>query len=257
MSEGSRYVFTGRVIPERSNVHIQSLEAHSEYGKLDISIASSQIQAVLDSEDGIENIHTARNSVKSAVHEILDIFSFTHGYSYSIEITSVTYPNNRHRVFGVDVGILQNQLEDDERSEMFQTVLQVIPTEDGRYLKRCLKNLRLSTNNPVDTGLHCYRAIEAIRKYFHSEFDIPDDEGHRSEAWKTLRDELDVSRSNIEEVKEYADEPRHGGIVEITDEERADVFETTWNIICAFVEYLHEKEDLDPIRVEMPDSNSA
>lgn len=252
MSNNYRYVFTGSVVPERTNVHIQpSLTAHSDFGKMDISVVASQISVTLISDDKIDHIYTARNAVKDAVHEVLDIFSFTHGYSYSIEITSVTYPNNNHRVFGVAVGRLRGQLEDEERMDMFQHVLQVLPTDGGRYLKRCLKDLRMSANDPLDTGLHCYRAIESIRKYFQSEFNIPDDsKKNRAKAWKKMRSELDIDRDDIDEVKEYADEPRHGGVVEITDEERADIFENTWYIIHTFVEYLHEQEESEKSEVK-------
>lgn len=257
MTEYRKYVFVGNVVPERANVHIQPpLTAHSDFGDMRISIVSSQISVVLESEEEIENVYTVRNAVKDALHEVLDVFSFTHGHSYSVEITSVTYPDNSHHVFGVSVGRLRNQLDDDERMDMFQHVLQIIATDGGRYLKRCLKDLRMSANDPSDTGLHCYRAIESIRKYFHAKFDIPDEtKKDRAEGWEKMRSELDIKRDDIDEVKSYADEPRHGGVIEISDEERAHVFETTWRIIHLFVEYLHDNEEPEEIEIEGRDDN--
>lgn len=243
MPESNKYLFFGRIVPERADVTVSSIPIQLDSRRLSISINSSQITAILTAEEEQKNILTLRNEVERATYTISDIFSFTHGYSYTVEITGVVLPNEETMVFGVDVGAIREKHDDEEgRFESYSKILNLYSNESGDYLRRCLKNLRLSMNDPRDTGFFCYRAIEVTRKYMHHKFNIPEkSRSDKAKGWEKMRDELNVKKSKIFLVKDFADEPRHGGLTSISDAERAEVFTVTWEIIDKFKNYLQRE----------------
>ena len=57
-------------------------------------------------------------------------------------------------------------------------------------------------------------------------------------AWPRLRERLRIDRGAIDYVKSHGDFPRHGRPAEISDSERAKVFEITDLAIERFLAYL-------------------
>ncbi|SDC05765.1 hypothetical protein [Natrinema hispanicum] len=239
----NRYVFTGSVFPERANVNVSPpVEFSSEMHDFEISIIASQITVVLESEEEIEDIHTVRNLVKTHTQALTDIFAYTHGYAYSVEITSVVGPNNERSVFGATVPVIRDQLSEKDRSEKFNEIWELVASDVATYIDRILVDLRLAMKHAHDTGFYCYRAIETIRKYFHEEFSIPEENNEDiKQGWVKMRGELGIDRTDLDKIKVFADERRHGGEIEITNEERAEVFEVTWDVINSFFQYTKKR----------------
>ena len=66
----------------------------------------------------------------------------------------------------------------------------------------------------------------------HHKFNIPEkSRSDKAKGWEKMRNELNVEKAKIFLVKDFADEPRHGGLTSISDSERAEVFTATWEII--------------------------
>lgn len=84
---------------------------------------------------------------------------------------------------------------------------------------------------PVGTGLFSYRAIEAIMQAMRSS-----DEESNGFAWGRTRGTLRVDRSAIDYVRSFADRPRHGRPSGISDQDRAQVFKITDEVIRRYLE---------------------
>jgi hypothetical protein len=237
MTENPKYIFHGRIYPERTNVYLEpGFTVESDNTRINVKITASQIVAEAEFGDEIENIHTMRNTVEESVYNVTDLFSFVEGYSYTVEITSVVTPDGESHVFGVTVPALREKSEDMNMSDQVTRILGIQSELDSDYLHRCFKDLRLSMKDPAETGFFCYRSIETVRKYFQNKYEIDD----KKEGWIKMRNELEIERSKIDSIKEYADDRRHGGQVTITGEERADLFSNTWKILDQFLSYLEK-----------------
>lgn len=236
------YVFHGRVYPERTNVHVGTIPLGSEDIEMYIQVMSSLIFVRVFTTGPIKNILTLRNTVDQNVRRIIDTFAFIAGYGYEIEISSVTLPGGKIHVFGVGVGVLQERLDSDEQSEYLAKIINLNRDGSGEYLRRALRDLRMAMRYSEDRGVFLYRAHEAVRKYFEDEFfegELID--GERSQAWETMREELGIDRSHFYPLEESSKEQRHGGRVQVTDEDSADLFERTWEMIKKFIDYRSER----------------
>ena len=58
------------------------------------------------------------------------------------------------------------------------------------------------------------------------------------QAWEQLNSALRLDRSASEKIKKHADFPRHGKPSSMSDQDRAEVFKLTDEIIYRYLEYL-------------------
>ena len=101
---------------------------------------------------------------------------------------------------------------------------------------------REATMDPEQTGFHCYRAVESHRNACASQQDpIPG----KDKAWPLFRTTYSVSREDIDALKAFADDVRHGEPTRpgstrppITDSQRAGLLQEAWDIVARYV--LHE-----------------
>jgi len=229
------YVFFGRIYPERAAVHLSKVPFHSESMEMEISCHASQILVEVEVEEKVDNLDTLRNAVKMNVHRVTDILAFTQGNAYSAEITAVMLPDGGRRVFGVNVPTISEKISDEDRRErVTQAIFQAYSFDEGEYLRRSLRDLRLAMQEPEDSGFFVYRAIESARQYFKIEEEI----GNDNDSWVRLREVLNRDKDRIDFVKEYAGETRHGGRVEINDEERQRILNIGWDAIDRFQQEL-------------------
>ena len=64
----------------------------------------------------------------------------------------------------------------------------------------------------------------------------------KDDAWELFRNTYSISKQQIMDIKTFADPVRHGNYMQakpMADEDRADVFKSTWEIINKFI--LNEK----------------
>lgn len=237
-----KYILNGRVLPERCNVCIPplNLKLKCPDAGLDcnmvVSIQMSQIYLQITSEQEITDFNTLRNYVADAVHFFIDCYGFITGRGYDIEITSLAGENIQpHMVFGVGIDVLENDIEDRQTQNIEQIIK--LFSEDDSYsnqLRLTLKDLRFAIKYPEDSGFFCYRAIESLMQYFNRS-------NNKDEAWNILREKIHISRNILDYIKKFADDPRHGCSILISDAERAKVMKYTWKIVDRFIYYLNDK----------------
>ena len=243
MSSDSQLSFFGRVIPERADVKVSeiSLQHRSQWGdyRMNIFIHGSQIlvDVPVEDVDEVENIHTLRNLVQSAVSSLTDFLAFLEGLYVSVEIISVIDTEGRKRVFGVKYSPVAKKVDSqDKRDELLTKVVRAYQTEASPYLQRAFTDYRLAMNHAEDTGFYCFRAVESIRQFFY--------DGNKDKSWKKLREALDVERETIEDrIQKYSKRRRHGDLDSLTAEERNQIIVTTWDILESFIEYASSELD--------------
>lgn len=233
------YSFFGKVLPERADVNISPLTVdffHPDTnikGKLTITIISSQVSALLITNEEVSNVYTLKNIIEDLIRFEVDMLGFLIGCGYDLEITSlITSPNVSTIVFGVGMHKLEQTKQD--RLQQFDPfeILQLTSCKTGDYIRRAFSDLREALRVAKDTGFFCYRAIESFKQYFTNEFNIPE-----KDAWVKLRETLDVHKDEIMFIKSFADSTRHGGNVYISGENREKILEKTWHITGKFIHY--------------------
>lgn len=245
MSENRPYAFYGRIYPERAILGLED-EMQIIHGtdshqiEINVFIHGSQILIEAFPDYEVENIHTLRNMVRNGVKSLTNPLSFLSGHYVDIEITSVIGPDGHKRVFGVVYGFIEDNLTEEEiREEIFPALMKLYSTEAGEYLQQAFADFRLAMEHPIDTGFFCFRAVESLRQFF-------DDGGSDSESWDRLRSNLDVDRETIEEnIQAYASDRRHGDVIEITEDERNQALQATWDIIYSFINYGRREFDIE------------
>ena len=241
MTEGLKrfqYTFFGKVHPERCLVSLPELRIKIRTtegeinGELVFYISLSQIVALFSCDKQVHDFYTLKNSVEDSIRTAVDALGYTIACGYDIEIIEmIDSLGNTPTVFGVGIPAIKNSAK--EAGVTFPNIMDVFQDARGKYLMRCLADLREAIRVPTNTGFFCYRGIESLRQFFMHERLAKDDK----KSWELLRTELDVDRSDLDEVKILADPLRHGDIVPISDAERAKVLKLTWGIVNRFVKY--------------------
>ena len=251
MSDSSiTYTFSGLVHPERADVNIvlpeqiiTSLDG-SFSGRVALNIQRSQIGVVVRMDNPVEDIKTLKNGVRDFVKSAVDLLGYFMGCGYDVEIIQVVDDKTlRQTVFGVDVPILSAYREklNESGENKFLEFFQMAATAEGMFLRRAINDLSSAIKSPVDTGFYCYRAIETIKQYFATTIDSKSDNA----IWSEMRSDLDIERSRIDFIKEFADATRHGDYRDLsepklnpTSDDRDEMFKIAWDIVFRFMEHI-------------------
>ena len=230
------YIFSGKVLPERANVNITTIEFEIEAidagisGTAIISVAVSQVSIVFNTNNDLD-IMTLKNYVENIVRTLVDSYGYLSGRGYDIEITSVVDNKGKHTVFGV--GISELEKSQNERPLNYDQILTV--TTKSQHIHRAFGDLREAIRSPVDTGFFCYRAVESIRQNFKKE----NDGDNYKLSWERFRKSLLLDRSWIDTIKKFADPVRHGDAPYLSGTDRILILQHTWKIIDRFCLYVY------------------
>ncbi len=236
-----RYDFYGKVLPERVKFSISVPPIRikvEEYGfdlQIALSILESQISVKIESEKEIADLFTLKNTVTEYVRLYTDTWGYLHGYSYDVEITSLSGENNvPYIIYGVDIPEITADHENRPYKQIGD-ILDVVWNPKYVQIRIAFADLRRAIKYTNETGMFCYRAIESLMQFFKEDED-------RNNAWLKLRTVLNVSREWIDEIGKYSTLPRHGQIVHLTGQKRTDLMKRTWAIIDRFIIYAKNGE---------------
>ena len=248
--EGRGFVFVGRIHPERACLTIDPLGAaiSAEDGSwravLRYSISFAQVSAIMHVDGQAPDLLTLRNHVFEFVQEIVDAYGYLEGRTYDLELTSVLTPEGEHVVFGVEIPELQAErgLRPANLDGLLRSSLEHQP-----HLRRALADLRQAIKSPVDTGFHCYRAVETLHHAVASREGLT---GSAKARWEVVRGILNVEEALVRKIQLAADEVRHGKPIVISGAERLWLFRATWRFVDRFVKYTQGTVPLEVLRVE-------
>ncbi len=199
---------------------------------VNFSVIAGQVVANVTITKGNVDVNTLKNLLDFEIRYVVDLIGYLHGIRYDVDIISTTSLDTGDRcIFGIGIPILVERRKAGRTgsisANMLITVGKEIPAE------MILADFRRAMGHAVNTGFYCYRAIETMMQSMK----VKDNENHAT-AWSRLRECLRVDRAAIDSVKMHSDSPRHGRPSAISDEERANVFRITDELIKRFLEYL-------------------
>ncbi len=235
-----KYTFFGKVLPERACVEFQTdnsspISIETPNYSVQISIAFSQVSAVVNSESEIQDTATLKNKVEQHVRFLVDLIGFTKAYGYDVEITSMVNPSGKLQVFAVGFGSLTEAVG--ERPLRLKELINV--ANKSPEFKTAIADLREAIRMPRDTGFFAYRAIETIRQEFYNPEDKEDERDKKS--WGRLRESLKIERGDIDYIKKYSDPQRHGEATGMSWKERLEVMKRAWKIVDEFTLYIRQR----------------
>jgi hypothetical protein len=242
------WTFFARILPERVPLTLhQTLQGTvvgaiiGEYTFRVLLHASQAIVEMMLKRDDVDLL-SLRNAVVQHIRTVTDLLGYLQGCCFDVEVISaVCKETNDMEVFGIDIPVLAQKRKDRELGKLEKSLLNAVGGNVTAQM--VLADFREAMRMPINTGFYCYRAIEAMMQSMKS---APSDLD--SPAWQLLRDRLRVNRSAIDQVKQHADFPRHGKVSEISDAERAKVFNITDEIIERYLQYV--ERECKPLRQE-------
>lgn len=207
-------------------------------GTLSLFIRDSQILSIIETDEETKNIQYLKGLVEEYAYIIVDVLVYTSGVSYDVEVTSAITPSNEITFFGAERPALQQHIEREGvyLEERLGNIWGLYSESTNRHLRRALSDLRKASNYPLDSPFYCYRAVESLRHYFG------DEDTDKKEEWERMRAKLGVEKEDIMTIKEFADPRRHGDKIEITEEKRVEILQTTWSMIDSYVDFVISRE---------------
>ena len=246
----NRYVFTGRVHPERATLVLPRMDFHwegpSEWAQRGwFVIDYNQITAVIKSTLPESEVFTLRNMVKSHIEMATSVVGFIAGYAYEVEVLNyISGDLEQSKVFNIGIPVLEDRYSKEALSTLFPGLLQLCSGKYGPFLCRCLNDLGMAIRHASDTAFYCYRALESLKQHFASVQQI---EGDKAQ-WMVMSAAIGGSIDEVQPIRSLAFPARHGVPEALSDEQRRDAFLTTWSIVERFVDYRFAEEG-SPLRM--------
>ncbi|MHB1276101.1 MAG: hypothetical protein ACYCXQ_06120 [Candidatus Humimicrobiaceae bacterium] len=236
----TQYILKGIIHPERAHLTIGSpikfpKTIHISSQKelcIELNIVLNHVTIWIETIEEW-NIYDLRNIGRYLTNTVCSILTFINGYYYEVEIIQIlSKEKGIDWVFGIDTPCISKRNSIEELKEKFDVILKIIITgEVGIYLQRCFRDLNLALKDTEDTAFYCYRAIESLKQYCKVKFNI----SKENKQWKKVSEICGYEQDYIKNIKDNANNLRHGGYASHTDKERAEFLTKTWNVIEGFV----------------------
>jgi len=232
----NKYVFEGRVIPERVDANFPLVDI----GGMRLQICKSKIFVLAEVEAA--NVPTLRNSLLTLVGSVVNYIGFLSTTAMSYEIDSIiNVSTGEVAVFGADGFAYDNVdkiVEEQCRFQKEKPGTQVILDMNlvlNPIVSRATFELRSAIRYPDFTAMHCQFAIESIRNHFCDDFDKRDWEKN---AWKKMRKSLNISEECLRSFHNIATDQRHGKNRQQTWSQRQVCMQISWEVLHRFICFL-------------------
>ncbi len=235
-----KYTFVGVVLPERAqlsfnfDIKMHLLEGDEAYFKC--SIVNNQLLAIITLDAEVD-IMTLRNIAHYVIQTNLSLLGFYSGVFYDVKIDRIYNGDlSVDYVYGVANKDIHDYWGEINESEMINKFRPKTVGSAGVLLNRAFNDLMNALRSADDAAFFCYRAIESLRnhnslmKSVNSKKDI--------HQWESFKATSGCTREEIDEVKKFADDLRHGTPVAITADEVKNVLVTTWEIVRKYLDKL-------------------
>lgn len=245
------FVFYGRIHPENTPVTVPSivnnLTALSTGEKIEIELSVNRgalLCKVRANYDG-DSILTLRNAVEGCARAVMDIIGYLYAHAFDVEICSVVKGNGCKIEFDTSIPCLKEKAC--AGSVNIDAVTFASIMQDESLSNIILSDFKQAIRWPMQTGFFCYRSIESMMQTMKDEAasklrdqgcNNPNHEKLDKAAWTLLREKLNVDRDAIDYIKKYADFPRHGKSVEVSDDDRKNIFSITHEVIGRYIKYV-------------------
>lgn len=242
------------VHPERAILTFWPQRIETSIWDIYFNILNNQLYVEMKSEEIVTDIYTLKNNIQDLIQEEVSLISYIYGNGYFVEIIRISNIDNLiDEVFWVDIPCIakRNVAKISSVDKEINTIHDILNKNinNSHYLRRCFSELNKAIRFPIDTGFHCYRAIESIRHFCWIKFGIneenyPKNQSHKSNylevlQWKKLQDLTWCKREFVDSWKQdYAFNARHWNHITISGQQREQIFLDTWEIVDKFLESL-------------------
>jgi hypothetical protein len=164
-----------------------------------------------------------KNTAADAVAAIADAAGFVQGAAYSVEISFVLFPDGSSQRLTAAFDQLKEDLDGlrvDELSD-FQATLIGLALNSSAHpeVATALNELAQGIRRPLETPLHAFRAVEAVRQRY-LEAEGTDRAAERKRSWEALRVATKVSAAELDWLAQLAIPNRHGARPPIPETDR-------------------------------------
>lgn len=220
------------MLPERAQMSYEfSVNINTIGGGKGVFICSAinnQLLATMELEDDMD-VMTLRNIAHNIIQSHFSLLGFYSGIFYDITINRIFNESlSINYVYGVENSDIKEIWKDQDLHLLINENLPKTFGSQGILLSRALNDLMNALRSSDDAAFYCYRAVESLKnhnsflKEITSSKDIP--------QWNSFREVCCCSRADIDEIKRYADDLRHGKPVAMTAEEVKCVLLKAWDI---------------------------
>ena len=235
----SRLVFFGRIYSTEQkvvDVHVVSNIALGDKGiqqgnaNIVLKISAYDILLKVNADHEID-FDTAFKTAEYVTENYLNSLTLFSGQSYEFIFSSAMLSS------GNFLPIVKSMPSKSDRLEEIAIDIRNIFVLDNTEIFRSLDELKNAINSFKDKGFHCFRAIEAIRRYF----DRPKggNDLNLKKVWDKFNGDLlidGIGSTTI--VTNFALTQRHGGFASMNYENAVSVLNFTVKVIVRFAFYL-------------------
>lgn len=225
--KGSRFVVTGRVHPERTDVHFNPVVwQFSGGGTASISCDASQLTVLLDDMPSIDGFIAAHIAAEQFSQAVVGALGFALGTGYTVEMIQVVEETGKAWVIGTRPPGLGYESHD----PIFVRARNMAHRDV--YFRFALRDYMQAITEVFDCAVLCFRAIEGLRSSFGSD---------KQGGWSAMHAALGTSRAEIDtRIKLFADASRHANWNDFrtsSAEDRFKMLELTRDVLMKYLEY--------------------
>jgi len=231
-----RFVFTGRIHPERYGWHLDPgfegnmiLEGHRMKMTLSIHRAQLSIQLVGRYEGGIADL---KNRLQDIAQGAVDALGFGYVAGLEVEIVSCVDPRGQQSLFAPCFDRLRPWPSELRPNEVADVRLLAIAAGESFGIRAALADLRQAVRAPADTLFYSYRAVESIRQELL--VGAADDASARRDSWDELRRMAGVEEDDIRWLVPAATARRHGQLLDVHEDDRARAMALARQVVVAY-----------------------
>jgi hypothetical protein len=228
---------SGVVHPERVGAGLRNFELILQgpvSGRARLGIYSSQVLLTI----WPEAIDVPEPDLRYYFQEVLGRFvhmlGFLRGCAYEVEVTGYLDDLGNQQIYGVDYAAPAGESRRDCPS--LEQMVAAFSHPLSHFVSRVLDDIKTAALTFGDSGFYCYRAIEAMMQFFRQY--KQESELEEKDAWPIVHSRLSTTKAQIMAIKEFADRPRHGGVIKIDADTRKRFISETVQIAERFFKFV-------------------
>jgi hypothetical protein len=236
--ERPRFLFTGRVQPERYGWSAPPVDGGLEMGghSLSLRLTITRSQAVAELRGSYEGpMADLMIRVQDICQGVVDALGFGFVAGLELEMLSCVGPDGHIYVFAPAFDELRKWPPEPLSADEEQDVSLLSAASGNVFgVRAALADLRQAVRAPADTLFYCYRAIEAIRQELIPA-ETADAATVRRQSWQAVRDLAGIDESQLRWLVPEAVARRHGELLDVSADARMRALRLARQVVLAFV----------------------
>jgi hypothetical protein len=232
-TSADRYVFTGRIHPERYGWHVEPpLVFENELMHITLSLLRGQliVEVVTEHEGPLVDL---KNAVVDLAESAVNALGFAFAASLEVEVISCLDPTGAVQIFNTgfdDLRAHDGDLSEDEIRD-FRSLATAAARDLG--VRAAIADLTRAIRSPLDTLFYCYRATESIRQQYLAQDAQADAGAARKASWVAMREAAEIDEVELRWLEPFAASRRHGSLSAVTEQDRRRALQLARKVVLA------------------------